>query len=115
LLTIDPCRWILSPLYSRSDRAAICGGHTTDYRRQGWKERRARETDARIVRVIDLERALSHLSEEHQSIVVLTSASTSPGTKLQPSPPSSTASTSCDHNRRSFAALKMTAQTKVLD
>jgi DNA-directed RNA polymerase specialized sigma24 family protein len=47
-------------------------GQVTDYRRQGWRERRTRESDARIVRVVDFERALSHLTDEHQSILLLT-------------------------------------------
>ena len=47
-------------------------GQGTDYRRQGWRQRRTREIDARIVRVVDFERALSHLSEEHQSLLILT-------------------------------------------
>jgi hypothetical protein len=54
------------------DRAAMRAGQVTDYRRQGWRERRTRESDARIVRVVDFERALSHLTEEHQSILLLT-------------------------------------------
>jgi DNA-directed RNA polymerase specialized sigma24 family protein len=47
-------------------------GQVTEYKRQGWRERRTRESDARIVRVVDFERALSHLTEEHQSILLLT-------------------------------------------
>jgi hypothetical protein len=50
----------------------VRSGHVTDYRRQGWRERRTRESDARIVHVVDFERALSHLIEEHQSILLLT-------------------------------------------
>ena len=45
-------------------------GQVTDYRQQGWRERRTREIDARIVRVVDFERVLSRLSEEHQSILL---------------------------------------------
>jgi hypothetical protein len=48
------------------------GGHTTDYHRQGWRERSTRETDARIVRVVKFESALSHLTSEEQAILVLT-------------------------------------------
>jgi DNA-directed RNA polymerase specialized sigma24 family protein len=54
------------------DRAAMRSGQVTDYRRQGWRERRTRESDARIVRVVDFELALSHLTEAHQSILLLT-------------------------------------------
>jgi DNA-directed RNA polymerase specialized sigma24 family protein len=54
------------------DRAAMRSGQVTDYRRQGWRERRTRECDARIVRVVDFERALSRLTEEHQAILLLT-------------------------------------------
>jgi hypothetical protein len=54
------------------DRAAMRSGQVTDYRRQGWRERCTRESDACIVRVVDVKRALSHLTEEHQSILLLT-------------------------------------------
>jgi DNA-directed RNA polymerase specialized sigma24 family protein len=42
------------------------------YARQGWRERRARDIDARIVRIVDFERALSRLDPEHQCILLLT-------------------------------------------
>jgi DNA-directed RNA polymerase specialized sigma24 family protein len=55
-----------------ADRAALRGARTTEYKRTGWKERRTRDVDARLVRVIDFERALSRLTQEHQSILLLT-------------------------------------------
>jgi DNA-directed RNA polymerase specialized sigma24 family protein len=54
------------------DRAAMRSGQATDYSRQGWNERRTRESDARIFRVVDFERAQSHLTPEQQAILVLT-------------------------------------------
>jgi DNA-directed RNA polymerase specialized sigma24 family protein len=53
------------------DRAAMRSCHVTDYRRQGWRDRRSRESDARIVRVVDFEHALSMLTPEAQAILVL--------------------------------------------
>lgn len=47
-------------------------GHVTDYRRQGWRERRRCESDSRIVRVLDFERALSRLTPEARSLLILT-------------------------------------------
>jgi DNA-directed RNA polymerase specialized sigma24 family protein len=55
-----------------ADRTALKSSRTTDYRRAGWKERRTRDTHARLVRVIDFERALSRLTQEHKSILLLT-------------------------------------------
>lgn len=46
-------------------------GKATNYKRQGWQQRRETEADAAIVRVIDFERAMSGLSEEHQAALVL--------------------------------------------
>jgi DNA-directed RNA polymerase specialized sigma24 family protein len=54
------------------DRAAMRAGQVTNYQREGWRERRTRDSNARIVRVIDFERALSRLTEEHQAILLLT-------------------------------------------
>ena len=53
------------------DRAAMRSGQVTNYQREGWTERRTRNSDARLVRVIDFERALSRLSQEHQAILML--------------------------------------------
>lgn len=52
--------------------AADRAGQVTNYQREGWRERRTRDSNARIVRVIDFERALSRLTEEHQAILLLT-------------------------------------------
>jgi hypothetical protein len=54
------------------DRVHMKSGHLTDYRREGWHEHRARESDTRIVRVLDFERALSRLRQEYQSMLILT-------------------------------------------
>ena len=54
------------------DRAALHTAKATQYSREGWRERRARDADARLVRVIDFERALAALSNEHQSLLMLT-------------------------------------------
>ena len=47
-------------------------GQVTNYQREGWRERRTRDSNAHIVRVVDFERALSRLTEEHQAILLLT-------------------------------------------
>lgn len=52
------------------DRAALRSAKTTDYRKVGWRERRQCEADARLVRVIDFERALSRLSGDEQTILL---------------------------------------------
>jgi len=54
------------------ERIALRQGNTTRLKRSGWRERRACETDPRNVRVLDFERALSHLDPMHQQILVLT-------------------------------------------
>ena len=54
------------------DRAAMRSGQVTDYQSEDWRELRTRDSNARIVRVIDFERALSRLTEEHQAILLLT-------------------------------------------
>ena len=46
--------------------AALCSAHT------GWKERRSRNFNARLVRVIDFERALTRLPQERQALLLLT-------------------------------------------
>ena len=53
-------------------RVHIKSGHVTDYRRQRWRERRTHESDSRIVRVLDFERAMSRLTPEAQSLLILT-------------------------------------------
>jgi len=54
-----------------ADRAALRGARTIDYERQGWKARDARKCDARLVRVIDFEKALSMLTEEEQGALMV--------------------------------------------
>ena len=53
------------------DRMRLRAGGTTNYQRQGWRERRSTEADSRIVRVIDFERALSMLPAIEQAILLL--------------------------------------------
>ena len=50
----------------QQERAARATACTTDCTRTGWKQRNHRTADARIVRVLDFERAFSILDEEHQ-------------------------------------------------
>ena len=51
-------------------RTANQNGKATSYRRDGWRERRASEADARLVAVIDFERVLAKLTVEEQMILV---------------------------------------------
>lgn len=51
-------------------RLATRHGKTTCYRNQGWAQRNAANFDARQVRVLDFERALSELSNEEQIALV---------------------------------------------
>ena len=53
------------------DRSMLHSGKVARYRRDGWRERRATENDARLVRTIDFEAALSSLSEQQQTILAL--------------------------------------------
>lgn len=53
------------------ERAKLRNGDTTHLTRSGWRERRQRQCDARNVRVIDFERALSRLTHEDQQALVL--------------------------------------------
>jgi DNA-directed RNA polymerase specialized sigma24 family protein len=55
----------------QQDRAALATSRTTDYTRTGWKQRNHRTADARIVRVLDFERAFAMLEEEHQLALAL--------------------------------------------
>lgn len=54
----------------RRDRTAAHQGHLTRYRRTGWIERRARDVDTRIVRIIDFERALATLTPHQQTLLI---------------------------------------------
>ena len=51
-------------------RSASRTGKATCYRREGWRERRATESDARLVQVIDFERILGELTVEEQIVLV---------------------------------------------
>ena len=51
-------------------RTATRHGKTTNYARSGWAQRNAASFDARQVRVLDFERALSELSNEEQIALV---------------------------------------------
>jgi hypothetical protein len=42
-----------------------------DYKRTGWRARDTRNLDARLVRVLDFERALAQHSEEEQMLLTL--------------------------------------------
>lgn len=52
------------------DRQALKSGAITSYKRQGWQQRQAQAHDARIIRVIDFERALAKLSEQEQALLI---------------------------------------------
>jgi DNA-directed RNA polymerase specialized sigma24 family protein len=52
------------------ERQALKSGHTVEYRRTGWRERRLRDHDARIVRCLDFEKALSRLTHEEQAALL---------------------------------------------
>jgi DNA-directed RNA polymerase specialized sigma24 family protein len=54
------------------DRAALKTARTMEISRRGWRERRAREADSRIVRVLSFEQALQHLDPAHQMALILT-------------------------------------------
>ena len=54
------------------ERAALKCGRTTRMTHAGWRERRQTEADARNVRVLDFERALSTLDPAQQSALILT-------------------------------------------
>jgi DNA-directed RNA polymerase specialized sigma24 family protein len=54
------------------DRTAIRAGHTTNYEATGYRKRRSSDADARVVRVVDFERAMSFLPEQDQAILLLT-------------------------------------------
>ncbi len=55
-----------------ADRAALRSARTVEYQRTGWQARNTRTFDARIVRVIDFERALATLTLEEQTVLLLT-------------------------------------------
>lgn len=53
------------------DRALARAGAAIDLRRQGWIERRSRQADARLVRVLDFERAFAHLPHSARALLLL--------------------------------------------
>src|SRR5258708_3389034 len=55
-----------------ADRATMKSGHASNYTRQGWRERRTRDADARLVRFMNFEPAWSRPTPEHQSTLLLT-------------------------------------------
>jgi hypothetical protein len=55
-----------------ADRAVMRTGQVTNYQREGWREPRTRDSNARIVRVIDFERALSRLTKSIKPFLLLT-------------------------------------------
>lgn len=55
----------------RSDRTQANSCKVTAWKRQGWQDRRANIYDARIVRMIDFERALGTLPAEQQALLIL--------------------------------------------
>ena len=51
------------------DRAQLRAGRAVHHRLAGYRERRQRDADARNVRVVDFERAFSHLSQDEQTLL----------------------------------------------
>ena len=74
------------------DRAALATSRTTDYTRTGWKQRNRRTTHARIVRVLDFERAFAMLEEEPSWL----SHSSTGTTNLRTKPPMPSAAASAN-------------------
>lgn len=54
------------------DRTKLNAGTGTNYVRRGWRERRSADSDARIVRCLDFERALLQLRPVDAQIILLT-------------------------------------------
>lgn len=54
----------------RQDRTHLHAGRISNYKKTGWIARRAAQFDARIVRVLDFERALATLTPHQQSILL---------------------------------------------
>lgn len=54
------------------DRAALRGGKTASYKYAGKQTTNSTRHDARLVRCIDFERALSRLTEEEQAVLLST-------------------------------------------
>ena len=54
------------------DRAALRHGAVSHAKTQGWTDRRTRAHDARLVRVLDFERALACVAPQAQALLLLT-------------------------------------------
>jgi DNA-directed RNA polymerase specialized sigma24 family protein len=54
------------------DRAALRHGGVSQAKTHGWTDRRTRAHDARIVRVLDFERALACIAPQAQALLLLT-------------------------------------------
>jgi DNA-directed RNA polymerase specialized sigma24 family protein len=61
---------ILSIRQWRNDRTKLNAGITTSYKRTGYRERRQRDADARIVRTVDFERALAEVPPVQQTMLI---------------------------------------------
>ena len=72
-MSLDPREAIaLSRLRQwRYERCAIYTGKSVQYHRQGWQRRDNRQADARIVRVIDFDRAFATLHPVDQAALIL--------------------------------------------
>ena len=53
------------------DRAALRHGAVSQARTHGWTDRRTRAHDARLVRVLDFERALCRIAPQAQALLLL--------------------------------------------
>ena len=53
------------------DRAALRHGAVSQAKTHGWTDRRTRAHDARLVRVLDFERALARLTPQAQALLLL--------------------------------------------
>ena len=53
------------------DRAALRHGAVSQAKTHGWTDRRTRAHDARLVRVLDFERALSQIAPQAQALLLL--------------------------------------------
>jgi len=53
------------------DRSTIRNGTVTNYRREGYRQRRLRDADAVIVRALDFERALGTLPAPQQAALLI--------------------------------------------
>ena len=61
---------MLSVKQWRDDPTKISAGISGIYKRNGYRERRQRDADARIVRTLDFEKALAQLNNSDQSMLI---------------------------------------------